>query len=74
MTRIGRVIRPPDAYSLSVHFLDFATDVLMIVMTAVILFSIDPWLACATLLPLPFFIGWLIQNVRDRLRTGFEKN
>jgi ATP-binding cassette subfamily B protein len=24
------------------------------------------------LLPLPF-IGWLIQNVRDRLRTGFEK-
>ncbi|NDF04929.1 MAG: ABC transporter ATP-binding protein, partial [Betaproteobacteria bacterium] len=52
--------------------LDFATDVLMILMTAVILFSIDPWLACATLLPLPF-IGWLIQNVRDRLRNGFEK-
>jgi len=55
-----------------VHFLDFATDVLMILMTAIILFSIDPWLACATLLPLPF-IGWLIQNVRDRLRNGFEK-
>jgi ATP-binding cassette subfamily B protein len=36
------------------------------------LFSIDPWLACATLLPLPF-IAWLIHIVRDRLRTGFEK-
>ena len=57
---------------LSLHLLEFATDVLMIVMTAAILFSIDPWLATATLLPLPF-IGWLIHVVRDRLRTGFEK-
>jgi ABC-type multidrug transport system fused ATPase/permease subunit len=50
----------------------FATDVLMIVMTSVILFSINPWLALVTLVPLPF-IAWLIHNVRDRLRTGFEK-
>ncbi|WP_374318200.1 ABC transporter ATP-binding protein [Aquabacterium sp.] len=57
---------------LSLHALDFATDVLMIVMTAVILFSINPWLALVTLLPLPF-IAWLIHLVRDRLRTGFEK-
>ena len=57
---------------LSLHLLDFATDVLMILMTALILFSIDPWLALATLLPLPF-IAWLIHIVRDRLRTGFEK-
>ncbi|RZI84101.1 MAG: ABC transporter ATP-binding protein [Rubrivivax sp.] len=57
---------------LSLHALDFATDVLMIVMTAVILFSINPWLALVTLLPLPF-IAWLIHVVRDRLRTGFEK-
>jgi ATP-binding cassette subfamily B protein len=57
---------------LSIHVLDFATDVLMIAMTAVILFSIDPWLALVTLLPLPF-IAWLIQLVRERLRTGFEK-
>jgi ATP-binding cassette, subfamily B, bacterial len=71
MTRIGSETDRLCIF-LSVHFLDFATDVLMIVMTAVILFSIDPWLACATLLPLPF-IGWLIQNVRDRLRNGFEK-
>jgi len=57
---------------ISLHLLDFATDVLMIVMTAAILFSIDPWLALVTLLPLPF-IAWMIHVVRDRLRTGFEK-
>lgn len=57
---------------LSLHLLDFATDVLMIAMTAIILFSINPWLALVTLLPLPF-IAWMIHNVRDRLRTGFEK-
>jgi ATP-binding cassette subfamily B protein len=57
---------------LSLHALDFATDVLMIAMTAVILVSINPWLALVTLVPLPF-IAWLIHMVRDRLRTGFEK-
>jgi ATP-binding cassette subfamily B protein len=57
---------------LSVQALDFVTDMLMITMTAVILFSINPWLALVTLLPLPF-IAWMIQIVRDRLRAGFEK-
>ncbi|OWT64132.1 ABC transporter [Candidimonas nitroreducens] len=57
---------------LSLHLLDFATDMLMIVMTSAVLLSIDPWLALATLIPLPF-IGWLIQLVRGRLRYGFEK-
>ncbi|MBA5689062.1 cyanophycin metabolism-associated ABC transporter [Rugamonas apoptosis] len=57
---------------LSLHLLDFASDVLMIIMTGVILCSIDPWLAAVTLLPLPF-IAWLIHVVRDKLRTGFEK-
>ncbi len=57
---------------LSLHLLDFATDVLMIVMTAAVLISINPWLAVVTLIPLPF-IAWLIHLVRDRLRRGFEK-
>ncbi|MBV2193789.1 MAG: ABC transporter ATP-binding protein/permease [Azonexus sp.] len=57
---------------LSLHLLDFATDVLMMAMTAAILFSINPWLALATLLPLPLIV-WLIHQVRDRLRSGFEK-
>ncbi len=57
---------------LSLHLLDFATDVLMIIMTAAILISINPWLAVVTLLPLPI-IAWMIHIVRDKLRTGFEK-
>ncbi|WP_256082097.1 ABC transporter ATP-binding protein [Massilia sp. YIM B04103] len=57
---------------LSLHLLDFASDCLMIIMTGLILFTIDPWLAIVTLAPLPF-IAWLIHLVRDRLRTGFEK-
>lgn len=57
---------------LSLHLLDFASNVLMITMTAGILFYIDPWLATATLVPLPL-IAWMIQSVRDKLRFGFEK-
>ncbi len=57
---------------LSLHLLDFATDVLMIIMTATILISINAKLALVTLLPLPF-IAWMIHLVRDKLRTGFEK-
>ena len=57
---------------LSLYALDFATDVLMITMTAAILVSIDPLLALVTLAPLPFIV-WMIHVVRDRLRFGFEK-
>ncbi|MDR2154378.1 MAG: ABC transporter ATP-binding protein/permease [Burkholderiaceae bacterium] len=71
MARIGSETDRINVF-LSLHLLDFATDVLMIAMTAVILFSIDPALALVTLVPLPI-IGWMIHQVRDRLRTGFEK-
>ena len=71
MSRIGSETDRINVF-LSLHALDFATDVLMIAMTAAILFSINPWLALVTLLPLPF-IAWMIHMVRDRLRTGFEK-
>lgn len=57
---------------LSLHLLDFIIDILMIIMTSIILISINPWLALVTLLPLPF-IAWMIHVVRDRLRHGFEK-
>ena len=57
---------------LSLHLLDFATDVLMIIMTSAILISINTKLALVTLVPLPF-IAWMIHLVRDKLRTGFEK-
>jgi ATP-binding cassette subfamily B protein len=71
MARIGSETDRISVF-LSLHALDFITDVLMLVMTSIILFSINPWLALATLLPLPF-IAWMIHMVRDRLRTGFEK-
>ncbi|WP_374941027.1 cyanophycin metabolism-associated ABC transporter [Xylophilus ampelinus] len=71
MARIGAETDRINVF-LSLHALDFATDVLMMLMTAVILFSINPWLALVTLVPLPL-IAWMIHFVRDRLRTGFEK-
>lgn len=71
MARIGSETDRINIF-ISLHLLDFATDVLMIAMTTVILVSINPWLALVTLLPLPI-IAWLIHVVRDKLRTGFEK-
>ena len=71
MARIGSETDRINVF-ISLHLLDFATDVLMIGMTAAILVSINPWLALVTLLPLPI-IAWMIHVVRDRLRTGFEK-
>ncbi|KAB2923858.1 MAG: ABC transporter ATP-binding protein [Dechloromonas sp.] len=71
MARIGNETDRINIF-LSLDLLNFATDVLMITMTAVILFYINPMLALVTLLPLPV-IAWLIHVVRERLRTGFEK-
>ncbi|MCO5101041.1 MAG: ABC transporter ATP-binding protein/permease [Burkholderiaceae bacterium] len=71
MARIGSETDRINVF-LSLHLLDFATDVLMVAMTAAILVSIDPWLALVTLMPLPLIV-WLIHLVRERLRHGFEK-
>lgn len=71
MARIGSETDRINIF-LSLHLLDFANDVLMIIMTSVILISINPWLALITLIPLPL-IAWMIHVVRERLRTGFEK-
>jgi len=57
---------------LSVQLLDFLTDLLMIVMTSVILFSINPLLALITLAPFPLIVV-LVERVRQRLRHGFER-
>ncbi len=58
---------------LSVNLLDFGTDLLLIVMTAVVLFQIDTKMALVTLLPFPF-IAWMGQKVRVRLRHGFARS
>lgn len=69
---IARVSSDTDriCFFLSVHLLDFASDVLMIAMTSAVLVSIDWPLALATLFPLPV-IGYLVHRVRNRLRRGF---
>lgn len=71
---IARVSSETDRINLflSLHALDFITDIVMVVMTAVILMNIDFELALLTLLPLPLIV-WMIHLVRDKLRTGFEK-
>lgn len=71
MARIGSETDRINIF-ISLHFLDFVTDVLMIAMTTSILVSINPRLALVTLLPLPI-IAWLIHIVREKLRTGFER-
>ncbi|RMX08914.1 ABC transporter ATP-binding protein [Corticibacter populi] len=71
IARIGSETEKINTF-LSVNALDFATDVIMIAMTAAILISIDPTLAMAALVPLPFIL-FLIQRVRARLKIGFER-
>jgi ATP-binding cassette, subfamily B, bacterial len=56
---------------LSVSVLDFVTDILMVIGTAIVLLAINPWLALATLAPFPVIL-WLTFRVRDRLRGGFQ--
>lgn len=57
---------------LSSNLLDFLTDLLLILMTSVILVSINAWLALVTLVPLPF-IAWLIHIVRNKMGHGYDQ-
>jgi ATP-binding cassette subfamily B protein len=71
MNRIGNDTDRINIF-LSVNLLEFASDVLMMLFTGVILFSIDPKLAPVALLPLPI-IAFLISFVRGRLLRGFQQ-
>ncbi len=56
---------------LSLNLIDFGTDILMILMTAAILLSIDAPLAVAALCPFPVIV-WLVYRVRGRLLRGYR--
>jgi ATP-binding cassette subfamily B protein len=71
MTRISTDTERICAF-LGDNLIDFATDCLMILGTALILTSIDPVLGIATLCTFPF-IGWLIYRVRTKLQHGFHR-
>ncbi|MDZ7616423.1 MAG: ABC transporter ATP-binding protein, partial [Patescibacteria group bacterium] len=70
---ISRVSSDTDriCFFLQVYLLDLASDILMLLMTAGILLSINAKLAIITLVPLPI-IAWLVHKVRSRLRRGFQ--
>lgn len=57
---------------LSINLLDFLTDVVMMVMTAAVLFRMNPTLALVTLLPFPI-IAWLVQVARGHLRRNLQR-
>jgi ATP-binding cassette subfamily B protein len=57
---------------LSLNLVDFATDILMILMTAAILLVTDPVLALAALCPFPVIV-WLVYRVRGRLLRGYRQ-
>ena len=58
---------------LSISLVDFATDILMIGFTAVVLFTFyDPMLALVGLLPFPF-IAYAVSRVQSKIRMGFAR-
>ena len=57
---------------LSADALEFLADAMMVILTGVILISIDLWLAVATLIPL-IPIAWMVQKVRNRVRHGYAR-
>ncbi len=57
---------------LSIHTVDFVTDIIMIVITAALLIWLDPTMALVGLLPFPF-IAWIVARVQARMRAGFAR-
>jgi ATP-binding cassette, subfamily B, bacterial len=55
---------------LSDTLIDFITDVLMVLGTAIVLFVLDPWLALAALASFPPIV-WFMVRVRSALTHGF---
>jgi ATP-binding cassette, subfamily B, bacterial len=57
---------------LSVNLIDFSSNVMLVLLTAVVLVWMNPTLAVVTLAPFPFVL-WLAYAVRYRLRRGFAR-
>jgi ATP-binding cassette subfamily B protein len=57
---------------LSVNVIEFASNVMLVLLTAAVLIWINPWLALVTLAPFPLVV-WLVYAVRTGLRRGFAR-
>ena len=57
---------------LSDNLVDFATDVLMIVGTTIVLLTMDPTLAVAAVCPFPI-IAWIVYRARTQMQHGFRR-
>ncbi|MFM8734021.1 MAG: ABC transporter ATP-binding protein [Pirellulales bacterium] len=71
MSRVGSDTDKINIF-LSVNLIEFASNVMLLVLTAAVLVWLNPLLAALTLVPFPFVV-WLIYAVRERLRWGFAR-
>ena len=71
MSRVGSDTDKINIF-ISVNLIDFASNVMLLTLTAAVLIWLNPLLALLTLVPFPFAF-WLIYAVRERLRRGFAR-
>jgi ATP-binding cassette subfamily B protein len=71
MSRVGSDTDKINIF-LSVNLIEFASNVMLLVLTAAVLVWLSPLLALLTLVPFPFVV-WLVYAVRERLRRGFGR-
>ena len=71
MSRVGSDTDKINVF-LSVNLIEFASNVMLLALTAAVLVWLNPLLALLTLVPFPFVV-WLIYAVRERLRRGFAR-
>ncbi len=69
ISRIGSDTERINSY-LSINLIDFTSNMLLVIFTAAVLFSISPTLAALTLVPFPLVL-WLVFSVRGKLRQSF---
>lgn len=72
ISRIGSDTERLNNY-VSISLIDFFSNLLLVIFTAIVLFTISPLLAVMTLVPFPFVI-WLVYSVRGRLHQGFSRS
>ncbi len=71
MSRVGSDTDKINIF-LSVNLIEFASNAMLLLLTAAVLVWLSPTLALLTLVPFPFVV-WVVYLVRERLRRGFGR-